>query len=149
MEKKTSFIIPGSSLQFTPYQRPTDGGLFIALKDTIYQYSIERERLDTIIVNTGHPYFTAASSLVYDSVHDELISYSAEQERLNRYSFEKMNGKERFPMYFFHICIIAAVMCPIWNKLYFSAAMDFIVIVRSCLYIPSIQYLGSKKIFLI
>ena len=85
--KKTSFIIPGSSLQFTPYQRPTDGGLFIALKDTIYQYSIERERLDTIIVNTGHPYFTAASSLVYDSVHDELISYSAEQERLNRYSF--------------------------------------------------------------
>lgn len=147
--KKTSFIIPGSSLQFAPYQRPTDGGLFIALKDTIYQYSIEQERLDTIIVNTGHPYFTAASSLVYDSVHDELISYSAEQERLNRYSFEKMNGKERFPMYFFHICIIAAAMCPIWNKLYFSAAMDFIVIVRSCLYIPLIQYLGSKRIFLI
>ena len=78
--KKASFIIPGTSLQFAPYQRPTDGGVFIALKDTIYQYSIERERLDTVIVNTGHPYFTAASSLVYDSVHDELISYSAEQE---------------------------------------------------------------------
>lgn len=95
--KKTSFIIPGSSLQFTPYQRPTDGGLFIALKDTIYQYSIERERLDTIIVNTGHPYFTAASSLVYDSVHDELISYSAEQERLNRYSFEKNEWERAIP----------------------------------------------------
>lgn len=95
--KKTSFIIPGSSLQFAPYQRPTDGGLFIALKDTIYQYSIERERLDTIIVNTGHPYFTAASSLVYDSVHDELISYSAEQERLNRYSFEKNEWERAIP----------------------------------------------------
>ena len=95
--KKTSFIIPGSSLQFAPYQRPTDGGLFIALKDTIYQYSIEQERLDTIIVNTGHPYFTAASSLVYDSVHDELISYSAEQERLNRYSFEKNEWERAIP----------------------------------------------------
>ena len=95
--KKASFIIPGTSLQFAPYQRPTDGGLFIALKDTIYQYSIERERLDTVIVNTGHPYFTAASSLVYDSVHDELISYSAEQERLNRYSFEKNEWERAIP----------------------------------------------------
>lgn len=95
--KKASFIIPGTSLQFAPYQRPTDGGVFIALKDTIYQYSIERERLDTVIVNTGHPYFTAASSLVYDSVHDELISYSAEQERLNRYSFEKNEWERAIP----------------------------------------------------
>ena len=84
--KKASFIIPGTSLQFAPYQRPTDGGLFIALKDTIYQYSIERERLDTVIVNTGHPYFTAASSLVY-----------AEQERLNRYSFEKNEWERAIP----------------------------------------------------
>ena len=95
--KKASFIIPGTSLQFAPYQRPTDGGVFIAFKDTIYQYSIERERLDTVIVNTGHPYFTAASSLVYDSVHDELISYSAEQERLNRYSFEKNEWERAIP----------------------------------------------------
>ena len=95
--KKASFIIPGTSLQFASYQRPTDGGVFIALKDTIYQYSIERERLDTVIVNTGHPYFTAASSLVYDSVHDELISYSAEQERLNRYSFEKNEWERAIP----------------------------------------------------
>ena len=71
--KKASFIIPGTSLQFAPYQRPADGGVFITLKDTIYQYSIEKEKLDTIIVNSGHPYFTAASSLVYDSVYDELI----------------------------------------------------------------------------
>ncbi|WP_073347071.1 hypothetical protein [Bacteroides congonensis] len=95
--KKASFIIPGTSLQFAPYQRPADGGVFITLKDTIYQYSIEKEKLDTIIVNSGHPYFTAASSLVYDSVYDELISYSAEQERLNRYSFEKNEWERAIP----------------------------------------------------
>ena len=92
--KKVSFIIPGTSLQFAPYQRPRDGGVFIALRDTIYQYSIEKDRLDTILVKAGRPYFTVASSLVYDSVRDELVSYSAEQERLNRYSF-KTNEWER------------------------------------------------------
>lgn len=95
--KLASFSVPGTKPQFAPYQRSADGGLFVALGDTVYQYSIENRLLEKIPVKAGHPYFTAASSLVYDSVRNELISYSAEQERLNRYSFSTNEWERGIP----------------------------------------------------
>lgn len=96
-KKLASFSVPGTKPQFAPYQRSADGGLFVALEDTIYQYSIANRQLEKIPVKAGHPYFTAASSLVYDSVRNELISYSAEQERLNRYDFSRNEWERGIP----------------------------------------------------
>ena len=88
-QKKKTFVRPGLHHQIT--FDPKHRRIFIAKGNTILVHHIKDNHTDTIIANNGIPYNTKPDQMVYDLLHNELISYDFDYNRLVRFNFNTNN----------------------------------------------------------
>ncbi|MDR0505490.1 MAG: hypothetical protein LBH32_01555 [Dysgonamonadaceae bacterium] len=64
------------------------GRIFFASTDSLYTYYIKNNSLQQVKVNKGFPFRAGGSSLIYDSKHDKLFSYSILYSKFVVYDFK-------------------------------------------------------------
>jgi len=65
-----------------------NGRIFIADRDTLYVYHIDNNQTDRIAVEKGAPFRAGGSQMIYDNMHNRLISYSIQFPQFVRFDFE-------------------------------------------------------------
>lgn len=85
-QKKKTFSLPGGFYQFA-YDN-LNNRIFIVRDQKVIVYQPSSNTADTLWIEKGYPYNSDELNLAYDPVHDELISYHTEKNKLARFNFQ-------------------------------------------------------------
>jgi two-component SAPR family response regulator len=64
---------------------------------TVIAYSPVADKERVIAVKSGYPASISTNGLIYDSLNDELVSYSLDEEQLSRFSFKNREWSKDIP----------------------------------------------------